>query len=163
MNWTDDSIKAINKISENACHLAWCEAMVADIVRLEILYLFGGVYVDSDTECVRPIDDLLIDDFIISECSKGNPLNGFMGSTAKHPLILNMLSDLLSRFHRFNNIHNITGSDMIKEHIKRFGCDNVTMLPSHYFYCEPNVYVRHHWDYSWRGKESNPIRVGMLL
>lgn len=31
----------------------------SDIVRYEILYAFGGVYLDADTECLRPLDTLL--------------------------------------------------------------------------------------------------------
>ena len=31
----------------------------ADLVRYEIIRRFGGVYVDTDVECLRPIGDLL--------------------------------------------------------------------------------------------------------
>jgi len=31
----------------------------SDIVRYELLYQFGGVWIDTDFECLKPIDDLL--------------------------------------------------------------------------------------------------------
>ena len=31
----------------------------ADILRLELIWRFGGVYVDTDFECYRPIDELI--------------------------------------------------------------------------------------------------------
>ncbi|WP_377519779.1 glycosyltransferase family 32 protein [Priestia megaterium] len=34
-------------------------AFVADYVRFEILYQYGGIYLDTDVEIVKPIDDLL--------------------------------------------------------------------------------------------------------
>lgn len=34
-------------------------AFVADYARLWIVYHFGGVYLDTDVELIRPIDDLL--------------------------------------------------------------------------------------------------------
>src|SRR6266516_4079263 len=34
-------------------------AEMADIARYELLYRFGGVYVDTDTECLRSIEPLL--------------------------------------------------------------------------------------------------------
>lgn len=36
-----------------------CGAQLAGLVRLEAVYTLGGVYIDSDIEPLRPIDDLL--------------------------------------------------------------------------------------------------------
>ena len=33
--------------------------VIADILRLEILYTHGGVYLDTDLECLRSLDDVL--------------------------------------------------------------------------------------------------------
>ena len=35
-------------------------AVFSDIIRYYLLFKYGGIYVDTDTECVRPIDDLVL-------------------------------------------------------------------------------------------------------
>src|SRR4051812_9789011 len=37
-------------------------AQKADIARYEVVRAFGGVYLDTDMECLQPIDELLTDD-----------------------------------------------------------------------------------------------------
>ena len=34
-------------------------AFVSDVVRLQVVYEFGGVYLDTDVELIKPIDDLI--------------------------------------------------------------------------------------------------------
>lgn len=65
----------------------------ADLLRLELLKAYGGVYVDTDAEPLCPIDDLLAD----QECVVGlspqsirgvHPItNAFMASEPDHPWI----------------------------------------------------------------------------
>lgn len=62
-------------------------AQVADLVRLEALYKFGGVYVDSDCEPYRPLDSLLgLQAFAAWEDYKV-VCNAVMGAAPKHPAI----------------------------------------------------------------------------
>ena len=42
----------------------------ADILRLEILYRHGGVYVDTDLECLRPIDEVIAGEEFVAVCLK---------------------------------------------------------------------------------------------
>ena len=37
-------------------------ARKADIARYEVIRRFGGVYLDTDMECLRPIDELITED-----------------------------------------------------------------------------------------------------
>lgn len=66
----------------------------SDIVRLELLYRYGGVYIDADCEPLRPIDDLIDG----RECVVGfspqtnrqgeHPItNAVMAATPRHPFI----------------------------------------------------------------------------
>lgn len=41
-------------------------AYVADVARLHALYYYGGIYMDTDVEVLRPFDDLLENDFFAS-------------------------------------------------------------------------------------------------
>jgi GT2 family glycosyltransferase len=64
----------------------------ADIIRWEILYKYGGVFLDADSICVEPIDDVLMKcNFFAGweheELRKGLIATGTMGFPPKHPLI----------------------------------------------------------------------------
>ena len=62
----------------------WCGK--ADIIRLELLYKYGGVFLDADSLCIEPIDDLMDTNFLIYEnekVRKGLIANGIMGFTPK--------------------------------------------------------------------------------
>lgn len=61
-----------------------------DIMRLELLYKYGGVFLDADSICIEPIDDLLDNNFMIYEnekVRKGLIANGIMGFVPNHPFI----------------------------------------------------------------------------
>lgn len=53
--WTDESIRALGLINQKSYDEAAGDyAKQADIARIEILYRFGGVYVDTDCQCLKP-------------------------------------------------------------------------------------------------------------
>lgn len=67
----------------------------ADILRLEILYRFGGVYVDTDLECLRPMDDVIGDDEFVGVCLKpGRVTNTLIASVPGHPFLERALREL---------------------------------------------------------------------
>jgi hypothetical protein len=60
----------------------------ADILRLEVLYRHGGVYLDTALECLRPIDDVLRDEEFVGVCHKpGRITNTAIASAPGHPLL----------------------------------------------------------------------------
>ena len=94
IRWNEEEIKTrllklrcIKKIQE-------IEEMCgkADILRLEILYQYGGIYIDADSICIEPIDDLLMNtkafaSYEHEEIRKGLISNGTIGFPPKHPLL----------------------------------------------------------------------------
>ena len=51
-------------------------AYLSDYMRLYALYHYGGIYLDLDVEILKPLDDLLENDFFISyELKIGNTFN----------------------------------------------------------------------------------------
>jgi mannosyltransferase OCH1-like enzyme len=67
----------------------------ADIWRLEILYRYGGVYVDTDMECLRPLDELLGDQEFVAVCLKpGRVTNTFIAAAQGHPLLEQALREV---------------------------------------------------------------------
>jgi len=81
--WNNNNIpKILNKKNYKKMN---SYAAKVDILRLEILYRYGGVYVDADSKCLKPLDNL----FNGLTCfgmtgNNGNVANGTLGCTRKH-------------------------------------------------------------------------------
>ena len=74
-------------------YLSLCEqgAFKADLIRLEVLYRYGGIYLDSDVELFRPLDPLLdLDAFAVLE-NDSDPVNTVMGASVNNSAIHEML------------------------------------------------------------------------
>lgn len=72
-------------------------AQLADLVRLEALLRYGGIYVDSDVQPVRPLDPLLpLSAFAAWEDERCVP-NAVLGAAAEHPAIQACLELALAR------------------------------------------------------------------
>ena len=64
----------------------------ADIIRWEILYHYGGIFIDADAICIEPFDDLLPDvkafcGWENEQCREGLRATGTMAFPPKHPLV----------------------------------------------------------------------------
>ena len=57
--WDDERLKGIGIINQE--YLDDCDnySMKSDILRFDILYQFGGLYIDTDFECLKPLDPFL--------------------------------------------------------------------------------------------------------
>jgi mannosyltransferase OCH1-like enzyme len=70
----------------------------ADALRLEVLLRYGGVYIDIDMACIKPLDPLLSKsiDFIIgvSHTKVFEVNNALLASTKDHPLIKHLIETL---------------------------------------------------------------------
>lgn len=146
-------------------------AFVSDYVRLKVLYNEGGIYLDTDVELIKPIDDLIIetgymgfdDNEVISTglgfaCEKGNELVG---------KLLADYDDI--SFVRPDGSYDITPCpDRNSETLKRLGMDfsiknqifmGIHILPEDYlcpmkYYTgkkiiTKNTYSIHHFCASW--------------
>jgi hypothetical protein len=67
----------------------------ADILRLEILYRHGGVYLDTDLECIRPLDPELDGEEFVGVCHKpGRITNTAIAAAPEHPLLGRALEEV---------------------------------------------------------------------
>ncbi len=65
---------------------------VPDIARLDILYNHGGIYLDTDVELLKNLDDLLYQQAFVGVEKWGNiNMGGGSGAVAHHPVIKKML------------------------------------------------------------------------
>jgi mannosyltransferase OCH1-like enzyme len=95
--WTDKELYEVDWI--NAAHMhafaqAKCWSAVADLMRYEVLYREGGVYVDADSFSLRPLDGWLLQSemFACWESTLGTGRtrlvsNAFLGSEPNNPFL----------------------------------------------------------------------------
>jgi hypothetical protein len=92
--WTEEDIPA-EPIRPEVLERLRSPVERADILRLEILYRHGGVYVDTDVECLRPVDEVLGDEDFVAVCLKpGRVTNTFIASAPGHPLLEQALREV---------------------------------------------------------------------
>ena len=68
-------------------------AYLSDYVRLQALWVEGGVYLDSDVEILKPLDIFLDNTFHIGymhNCALGTAV---MASPAQHPLLASLINE----------------------------------------------------------------------
>lgn len=89
-NFPFDEIKAkSNYVAEAIDKKAW--AFVTDYMRLYVLYNEGGVYLDTDVELVKPLDDLLVHDSFMSLESQNTVCTAVIGSKPEQEWIKKLL------------------------------------------------------------------------
>lgn len=128
----------------------------SDILRLELLYREGGVYVDADVECLRPIDPLLEGvTLFVERLNSGRLTHPLMGSVPAHPLVERAIRELRPREFAGYDKHS-TGPDFLA----RFVADDptVTIFPTEVFFPRNpaerrTAYTVHHEARSWKGAE----------
>ncbi len=82
--WTDEDLPVLG-IGAADCQRSRTHSELSNLVRYEVLHRQGGVYVDTDVECLRPLTPLLrgIDAFAALE-APGCVGNAVLGSIAGH-------------------------------------------------------------------------------
>jgi FkbM family methyltransferase len=74
-------------------------AQKSDIARYEIVERFGGVYIDTDFECLQPIDALLVDLSFFAGLQAGSTVNnGLFGASPHHPFLAAAVERLPASF-----------------------------------------------------------------
>ena len=95
--WTEADLPSDLRRPEAAERLR-TPAERSSILRLELLWRFGGVYVDTDFECLRPIEPLIEDAvFFIGRSKPGCVHNALFGSIAGHPILDRALDEVQPR------------------------------------------------------------------
>ena len=115
----------------------------ADIFRWEILYQYGGYFVDADSFCIEPFDECFENDtafagFENENMRKGLVATGTMGFIPQHPLCRNILQwiseskeaeDLIKTTRAWYSV----GPGLITKMLDTGKYPDVTVYPSYYF------------------------------
>ena len=180
--WTEEEIERRNmqfvcqhRIDEMD---EWCGK--ADIMRLEILYRYGGVYLDADSICIEPLNP---DIFLIKpgfaafeneNVRKGLVANGNMGFPAGHVLVKDaiewILQNPVSREQTRLPAWSVTGpvlltnlleTGLYANHIAVF--PSFTFIPMHF---TGDIYMGHKRVYAhqeWGSTKNNYHEINQTL
>lgn len=139
-------------------------AQRADLLRLEILWREGGVYVDTDCEPVRALDPLLTAEMFIGSEDGISLTNAVMGAEPGHPAIKAYIDAVVASFKPYEPPHISTGPRVATEVLGQR--TDVTVLPPVAFYPESfshggsnptpvaefldaGTYIVHRWAKTW--------------
>lgn len=75
----------------------------SDVLRLLILLQYGGIYLDLDTICVKPFDDLLHHKFVIGQQGSGYQLDGLCNAVLLSEKNARFASVWLSNYKNFRS------------------------------------------------------------
>lgn len=141
--WGDDDVAALfpltnQDVYDRAEEIAPANVgqLRADVLRYELLYRFGGVYVDADFECLRPIDGLLeADCFAAWEVQDRWAANGIMGATLGHPFIARLIDGLEARVvdPQGRRPNRLTGPHYLTT-LARAHPEEITVFPQDWFF-----------------------------
>lgn len=153
-------------------------AFVTDYVRLKVLYDYGGIYMDTDVEALKPLDSLLQYEAVSGFESVSQIPTGLMACQKKAPIIGELIQD-------YDNLHfkNNDGSYDLTTNVIRitnalikYGLvpnntfqtvKGFTFLPKDYLcpkdletgdtIITENTLTVHHFDGSWLSKTDKEI------
>ena len=92
VRWDEDNYDVNKNLYMKQAYEARKWGFVPDIARLDILYRYGGIYLDTDVELLRNIDDLLYQQAFAGVEKWGNVnMGGCSGATPNHKVIKQML------------------------------------------------------------------------
>lgn len=136
----------------------------ADVLRYELLWQFGGMYVDADFECLRSIEPLIkdADCFATWESEPRRIANGLMGARPGHSFIDALIRGLPRSITKRRGQRPVlsTGPQYLTEAFRRTPGE-LTVLPSRFFYpyswsdvgtvkslppWPAECYAVHHWN-----------------
>lgn len=129
----------------------------ADVLRLEVLWRYGGVYVDIDMECLKPIDRLVEGhDFVGTEIKPGRITNTVIGAAPGHPVLDRALSDLRPHDPGARFDKNRSGPHFLDSVARQY--PGLRTYPPRFFYPETpeeraDAYAVHHAARTWKDEE----------
>lgn len=171
--WTDKEIAAFQLVNQTLYNEVSNYGVKSDIARYEILYRIGGLYVDTDFECLKPFDifhETLEFYAGISYDAYAAVFNGLIGSCPGHPILKQCIDSMRSNHGRRESPDEImqrTGPYHLTECIFNMASiesQRIAMLPVAYFYpwphyikhhpkpyefIKPESHAIHHWHVSW--------------
>ena len=176
IKWDESNydLNSSNYVRQAYNHQKW--AFVSDFARLDIIYQYGGIYLDTDVDLIQNLDPLRYDDFFCG-FEQNNYVNfglGF-GAVKGHPVLKNLLLKYKSmNFELPNGELNLTAcaiyqsEEMVDQGFKikneyQFR-NGMSLYPSEVFapydllglndFVTQNTFSIHHYSSTWWDKKA---------
>lgn len=169
--WNEDNFDLTQNRYMHEAYEARKWAFVSDVARLIIIYNQGGIYLDTDVELIKPIDDLLENSGFMGFDEKGIVATGLgFGAEKGNKIIETFLKDYenISFLQPYGSLDLTPCPDRNTDALKRLGMDTentnqifmgVAFLPREYL-CPMDYYTGkktitkrtysiHHYSASW--------------
>jgi mannosyltransferase OCH1-like enzyme len=183
--WTEDEIANFGLTNQAAFDGSPNFGVKSDLARYEILHRYGGVYADTDFECLAGFDELVESSSFFAGIMYGDrPTinNGLIGATPGHPILGAMVAALAIPFDGHDAGTVLAHSGPVRfaaeclDYLRVNPDPSVVIFPTSYFYPFPNREVElkdlkevrrwlrpeslavHYWEVSWR-KQSFSSKV----
>lgn len=141
-----------------------------DAMRYFILYHYGGVYIDLDVGCARPMESLLKFPAFLPGTRPLGVSNDVMGSRRGHPLMRSLGEALLmqgpgkSYGTKYATVFFSTGPMFVNRILARYwrgavrsGQDKVTILPPQFYDKTHASFFVHFPGSSWHGSDAHSV------
>jgi mannosyltransferase OCH1-like enzyme len=165
MFWTDNNLPCLQnqELFDKSHHVA----MMSDVLRYELIYQFGGIYSDTDVECLKSFNDLLDCDF--AGMQPGPFIcNAVIGGRKSSPNFKQIIDNLPIHFYGGGTNLDMAGPFMFEKEIRKC-IEPFRLFPEeafYPFYCDtkqdfihktheelqtlfPHSYAAHFWEGSW--------------
>ncbi len=169
--WTDDNVHELFPLyNQKFYDQSESMGVKSDILKWEIIYRFGGVYVDTDYECLKPLDELHCRyDFYTAY----QPLDAFFvqlgaalyAAYPKHPILNHCIETIKDDWHHKGAPKKSGPCHFSKSFMVMAGKNGSRDIafPAFYFYpleskqrvlrrqewMQDGAYAIHHWAQSW--------------
>lgn len=154
--WTDESIRDITLQNQDIFNTVGHPVLRADMARFELIYKFGGVYIDCDFECIKNIEPVLggVEAFSAGEMP-GIVSTAIMGCTPGNKVFKDLV-DAIPQSMRENAhlpINYQTGPFFATKVLK--GRDDIVVFGANLFYPylplgpDSPAYAVHHFAGAW--------------
>lgn len=147
--WTDAEVANLDLVNREIYEAAGNYGEKSDILRYELLYQFGGLYVDTDFACFNPdyfeVFHRTLDCYIGIEPIEYRPLrvgNAIIGAAPQHPFILDLVLNLKENYtnQKGHNAIEKSGPGYVTRMVTKYLSDpndtssTLTVFPSSFFY-----------------------------
>ena len=188
MEWNEknfDISQSCKFVQEAYKNKKW--AFVSDYIRLKCLYEYGGIYLDTDMEIFKGMDDLLKYDGFLCIESKQTISTAIIATKPKAKWIKDILDyyDNIEFIKKDGKENNVPNTKIVKKYLEdKMGYvfkknryllnNNILILPQEYFSplncytgkmnVTENTLGMHHYDNTWKSKkEKNKKKVMQFL
>lgn len=150
-------------------------AFISDYIRMRAIHTYGGIYLDADTEVVKNLDDLLLNQCFIGNEAPKRPTTGIIGSIPRHPFPHVCMEIIDARFN--DRLPYLIAPDVAALGLEKIDRSTITIYSEEYFYpynpydqsritnflmfkdITENTYSIHHWAKGWSDKHKDRVRI----